>query len=53
MDRLIYWFDSINMFSSLGAWVWALITAVVAIGALVGIVHAARHYGNAHNALAD
>jgi hypothetical protein len=47
MDRFIDWLDTNNPFAVVGhTWPWAVITAAVAIAALVGIVAVARRYGS-------
>jgi hypothetical protein len=54
MDRFIDWLDSSNLFAPLGhTWPWALITAVVAVGALAGIITIARRYEHAHGPQTD
>ena len=54
MDQLIYWLDNSNLFAPIGhAWPWAVVTAIVAVGALAGIVNIARRYGHPHHGLTD
>ena len=54
MDQFIYWLDNSNLFAPIGqTWPWAIVTALVAVGALIGIVAIARRYGNPHGTFAD
>ena len=54
MDQFIYWLDNSNLFAPIGhTWPWGIVTATVAIGALVGIANIARHYGHPHDGMTD
>ncbi len=54
MDQLLYWLDGSNVFAAFGhTWPWAVITAAVAIAALIGIVNIARRYGGQYSAQTD
>jgi hypothetical protein len=46
MDQFLDWFDAnaVTVLSS-NAWVWAAVTAIVAVGSLTGIANVVRHYG--------
>ena len=45
MDQFLDWFDAnAAMILSPHAWVWAMATAAVALGSLIGVANIVRHY---------
>lgn len=45
MDPIFYWLDHNGLFAGLQhAWIWASVTALLAVGTLGGLVALARHY---------
>jgi len=48
MDHLFYWLDHGGWLAPLQhAWIWATLTAVLAVASLIGIAALARHYDGA------
>ena len=47
MDQFLDWFDA-NAATVLSphAWVWASMTAIIAVGCLIAIANVARHYAS-------
>ena len=50
MDQVFYWLDRGGWLGMLQhSWIWASVTATLAIGTLVGIAALARHYDGARD----
>jgi hypothetical protein len=48
MDQLLYWLDHSGWIAMLQhAWIWALVTGVLATATIIGMVALNRHYDGA------